>query len=165
MSTQAVRQVPLLDVGRGNGPLMNDIQAAIAKVCQSGRFVLGPDVQEFEKNVATYTGARHAIGCASGSDAILLALMAYDIGPGDEVICPSFTFFATASAVARLGARPVFIDIDPATFNFDTAKLAAAITKRTKAIIPVHLFGQCANMLETLAISVQHNVPVIEDAA
>lgn len=165
MSTKPARQVPLLDVGRGNGPLMNEIQAAIGRVCQSGRFVLGPDVQDFEKNVIAYTGARHAIACASGSDAILLALMAYDIGPGDEVICPSFTFFATASAVVRLGAKPVFVDIDPLTFNLDTTKLSAAITPRTKAIMPVHLFGQCANMLETLSVAIQHKVPVIEDAA
>lgn len=165
MSTPVVQQVPLLDVGRGNGPLQNEIQAAIAKVCQSGRFILGPDVQEFEKNIAAYTGARHAVACASGSDALLLALMAYEIGAGDEVICPSFTFFATASAVVRLGAKPVFVDIDPLTFNLDTSKLAAAITPRTKAIIPVHLFGQCANMLETLSVAIQHKLPVIEDAA
>lgn len=158
-------QVPLLDVGRGNKPLLADIQQAFARICESGRFILGPDVQDLEKNICNYTGAKHAIACASGSDAILLALMAYDIGPGDEVICPSFTFFATASAVARLGARPVFVDIDPVTFNLDAAKVSAAINAKTKAIIPVHLFGQCANMLELLALGARHQIPIIEDAA
>jgi dTDP-4-amino-4,6-dideoxygalactose transaminase len=158
-------QVPLLDVGRGNKPLLAEIQAAFARICESGRFIGGPDVQELEKSICDYTGAKHAIACASGSDAILLALMAYDIGPGDEVICPSFTFFATASAVARLGARPVFVDIDPVTFNLSPAKVNAAITAKTKAIIPVHLFGQCANMLELMALSARHQIPIIEDAA
>lgn len=158
-------QVPLLDVGRGNKPLLAEIQQAFARICESGRFILGPDVQDLEKNVCNYTGAKHAIACASGSDAILLALMAYDIGPGDEVICPSFTFFATASAVARLGARPVFVDIDPVTFNIEAAKVSAAINAKTKAIIPVHLFGQCANMLELLALGTRHQIPIIEDAA
>jgi dTDP-4-amino-4,6-dideoxygalactose transaminase len=158
-------QVPLLDVNRGNKPLLAQIQAAFARICESGRFILGPDVQDLEKNICQYTSAKHAIACASGSDAILLALMANDIGPGDEVICPSFTFFATASAVARLGARPVFVDIEPATFNLDPAKVANKINPRTKAIIPVHLFGQCANMLELLAIANRYQIPVIEDAA
>lgn len=158
-------QVPLLDVHRGNKPLLAAVQQAFARICESGRFVLGPDVAEFEKKICDYTGAKHAIACASGSDALLLALMAYDIGPGDEVICPSFTFFATASAVHRLGAKPVFVDIDPATFNIDPAKIAAAINPRTKAIIPVHLFGQCANMLEILALAARHKIPVLEDAA
>lgn len=160
-----MRQVPLLDVGRGNGPLLAEIQAALARVCESGRFVLGPDVQELERSIEAYTGAKHAIACASGSDALLLALMAYDLGPGDEVICPSFTFFATASAVYRLGARPVFVDIDPATFNLDPQAVRAAITPSTKAILPVHLFGQCAAMDELLAIAAEHHLPLIEDAA
>ena len=141
MSAQMVRQVPLLDVGRGTGPLQGEIQAAFARVCESGRFIQGPDVQEFAKHLAAYSGAKHAIACTSGSDASLLALMAYEIGPVYEVSCPSFTFFATASAIVRLGAKPVFVDIEPQTFNFDTSQLAAAITDRTKAIIPVHLFG------------------------
>jgi dTDP-4-amino-4,6-dideoxygalactose transaminase len=160
-----MRQVPLLDVGRGNGPLLAEINAALARVCASGRFVLGPDVQELERKIEAYTGAKHAVACASGSDALLLALMAYDIGPGDEVICPSFTFFATASAVHRLGARPVFVEIDPVTFNVDPAAVSAAITARTKAILPVHLFGQCAAMDELLAIAKKHKLPLIEDAA
>lgn len=158
-------QVPLLDVGRGNKPLLAQIQQAFARICESGRFILGPDVQDLEKNICSYTGAKHAIACASGSDALLLALMAYDIGPGDEVICPSFTFFATASAVYRLGARPVFVDIDPVTFNIDPAKVSAAINAKTKAIIPVHLFGQCANMLELMALATRQQIPLIEDAA
>lgn len=158
-------QVPLLDVRRGNQPLLDEIQQAFQRICDSGRFVLGPDVQALEQNVAAYCGVKHAIACASGSDALLLALMAYDIGPGDEVICPSFTFFATASAVYRLGARPVFVDIDPGTFNLDPSSLSAAITPRTKAIIPVHLFGQCAAMDEILAVATSYRLRVIEDAA
>lgn len=158
-------QVPLLDVGRGNKPLLAEIQQAFARICESGRFILGPDVQELEKNICAYTDAKHAIACASGSDALLLALMAYDIGPGDEVICPSFTFFATASAVARLGARPVFVDIDPVTFNLDIEHVSRAITAKTKAIIPVHLFGQCADMQELLAVASGYQLPIIEDAA
>lgn len=158
-------QVPLLDVRRGNQPLLDEIQQAFQRICESGKFVLGPDVLELEQNVAVYCGAKYAIACASGSDALLLALMAYGIGPGDEVICPSFTFFATASAVHRLGARPVFVDIDPGTFNLDPSCVAAAITPRTKAIIPVHLFGQCAAMDEIMAVAATYRIRVIEDAA
>ena len=112
----------------------------------SGAFVNGPAVREFEESMARYCGSRYAVGCASGSDALLLALMALGIGPGDEVVIPSFTFFATASSVTRLGATPVFADIVPETFNIDPADIARKITPRTKAIMPVHLFGQCADM-------------------
>ena len=157
--------VPLMDVGRQHRPIREKLLAAMAHVLDSGRYVLGPACDELEKNLAAYCGARHAVSCASGSDALLLALMVYDIGPGDEVICPSYTFFATASAVWRLGARPVFADIDPATFNLDPNGLAALITPRTKAIIPVHLYGQCAEMGPINAIAAEHGVPVIEDAA
>ena len=112
----------------------------------SGRFVLGPDCEQLEQSLASYCQVPHAVACASGSDALLLALMAYDIGPGDEVLMPSYTFFATASAAWRLGAKPVFVDIDPITFNLDPRLLEALITPATKAIIPVHLYGQCADM-------------------
>jgi dTDP-4-amino-4,6-dideoxygalactose transaminase len=161
----ALGKVPLLDVGRGNQPLRDEFLAAVAAVIDSGRFLHGPEVTQLENSIAQRCGVEHAIGCASGSDALLLALMALDIGPGDEVIVPSFTFFATASAVTRLGARPVFADIDPATFNITPECIAAAITPATKAIIPVHLFGQCAEMNAILEIARRHNLRVIEDAA
>ncbi len=158
--------VPMLDVGRQNGPLQEELVAALAAVCASGAFVNGPAVKEFEEAMARYCGTRHAIGCASGSDALLLALMALGIGPGDEVIIPSFTFFATASSVTRLGATPVFADIVPETFNVDPVDVARKVTSRTKAIMPVHLFGQCANMgaINTIAREAG-GIPVIEDAA
>lgn len=158
--------VPMLDVNRQNGPLQAELSAAIAQVCASGAFVNGPAVKQFEEELARYCGTRHAVGCASGSDALLLALMALGIGPGDEVIVPSFTFFATASSVTRLGATPVFADILPETFNVDPADIARKITDRTKAIMPVHLFGQCANMgaINTIAREAGR-IPVIEDAA
>lgn len=156
--------VPLLDMKRQYEPMREEILAAVQRVCDSGRFILGPDCEQLEQAIAQYTGARHAIACASGSDALLLALMALDVGQGDEVICPSFTFFATASAVWRLGARPVFVDIERATFNLDPRKLPAAVSKRTKAIIPVHLFGQCAAMDEIGDVAAKHGLPLVEDA-
>ena len=162
--TSAGQPVPLLDMKRQYEPLREEILAAVQHVCDSGRFILGPDCEQLEQAVAQYTGARHVIACASGSDALLLALMALDLGQGDEVICPSFTFFATASAVWRLGARPVFVDIEPATFNLDPRKLPAAVSKRTKAIIPVHLFGQCAAMDEIGDVAAKHGLPLVEDA-
>lgn len=157
--------VPMLDVRRQNAPLQEEISAAIQAVCVSGAFVNGPAVREFEEIVARYCGTRHAIGCASGSDALLLALMALGIGPGDEVILPSFTFFATASSVTRLGATCVFADIVPETFNVDAKDVARKITARTKAIMPVHLFGQSADMgaLGTIARE-NGRIPIIEDA-
>jgi dTDP-4-amino-4,6-dideoxygalactose transaminase len=157
--------VPLLDVNRGNAMLRGEILEAIARVVDSGRFLYGPDVSRLEESVAAICDSRYAIGCASGSDALLLALMAYDVGPGDEVILPSFTFFATASCVWRLGARVVFVDIDPVTFNLDPAKVEEAITPATRAIIPVHLYGQCADMDALLEIARRDDVKVIEDAA
>lgn len=157
--------VPLLDIGRENAPLESKILAAITQVMRSGRFVLGPEVQQLENRIARLCQVPHAVGCASGSDALLLALMALDIQPGDEVIVPSFTFFATASAAWRLGAVPVFVDIDATTFNIDPAAVRSAITKKTKAIIPVHLFGQPADMTSLLEIAREHNLYVVEDAA
>lgn len=157
--------VPLIDMSRQFRPLAQEITEAVGRVLSSGRFVLGPDCQALEKSIAEYVHVPHAIACASGSDAILLALMALEIGPGDEVIVPSYTFFATASAVARLGAKPVFVDIDPTTFNIDPLLIEKACTPRTKAIMPVHLFGQCADMDAIMAIATKHKLPVIEDAA
>ena len=157
--------VPLLDISRQNGPLKSEIQLAITQVCQSGRFVFGPDCQELEQRVAALCNAQFGIGCASGSDALLLALMALDIGPGDEVIIPSFTFFATASAVTRLGATPVFVDIDPKTFNMNVDLIPDLVTDRTRAIIPVHLFGQPAEMDSLMSLATTHGLFVVEDAA
>jgi dTDP-4-amino-4,6-dideoxygalactose transaminase len=160
-----VTSVPLLDVGRGNAPLRAEFLEAIAKVIDSGRFLFGPDVEALEREVAAYSQAEHAIGCASGSDALLLALMAAEIGPGDEVIVPSFTFFASVSCITRLGATPVFVDIRHDTFNMDAEKVSEAITPRTKAIIPVHLFGQCAEIDRICQIAADRDILVIEDAA
>lgn len=157
--------VPLLDVNRATQELRNELVAATTRVIDSGRFLFGPDVTQLEQSIAKLSGVEHAVACASGSDAILLALMALDIGDGDEVIVPSFTFFATASAVWRLGARPVFVDIDPKTFNLDPNKIEDAITPLTRAIIPVHLFGQCADMDAIGVIAQQKGLHIIEDAA
>jgi len=157
--------VSLLDIGRGNAPLRDQVLRRLAEIYDAGCFIGGPDCKELERRVAEFCGVGHAIGCASGSDALLLALMAYDIGHGDEVICPSFTFFATASAVTRLGARPVFVDIDPVTFQIDPNLIAERITARTRAIIPVHLFGQCADMQPILDLASRYGLKVIEDAA
>ncbi len=145
-------------------PVCEEILAAVEAVCASGQYILGPEVAQLEERLAGYCGTKHAIACASGSDALLLALMACDIGPSDEVIVPSYTFFATASAVARLGAPPVFADIEPGPFNIDPADVARRVTPATKAIIPVHLFGQCAEMDALRTIAARHGLRVIEDA-
>ncbi|NLF69918.1 MAG: DegT/DnrJ/EryC1/StrS family aminotransferase [Candidatus Anammoximicrobium sp.] len=157
--------VPLLDVNRGNQALRNEILEAIANVVDSGRFLHGPDVVRLEESIAAVCESRYAISCASGSDALLLALLAFEVGPGDEVIVPSFTFFATASCVWRLGARIVFVDIDPVSFNLDPAKVEEAITPATRAIVPVHLYGQCADMEPLLELARHNDLKVIEDAA
>jgi len=164
-SAASITSVPLLDINRGNEPLRHEIVDAITRVCTSGRFLYGPDVKRLEESVAAVCETDHAVGCASGSDALLLSLMAFDVGPGDEVITPSFTFFATASSIWRLGAKIVFVDIDPKTFNIDPQEVEKAVTPATKAIIPVHLFGQCADMDAICSIAARHGLKVIEDAA
>lgn len=158
-------KVPLLDLRAQHEALRDELLAAMQPVIDSQQFVLGPDVQAFEEEIARYTRTKHAIGCASGSDALLLALLALGITTGDEVVTSPFTFFATAGAIARVGARPVFVDIDPLTYNIDPAAIEAVITPRTRAIMPVHLYGQCADMSSLLEISERHHLPVIEDAA
>lgn len=158
------QKIPILDLKAQNASVRADVDKAIARVIDSGVFILGPEVQAFEAEVAAYLGVKHAIGVSSGTDALLVALMALDVGAGDEVILPPFTFFATAGCVARTGAKPVFVDIDPVTYNIDPKLMESAITKRTKAIMPVHLFGQCADMDAIGAIARRHNLPVIEDA-
>ena len=160
-----ITSVPLLDVGRGNQPLKSEIMDTISDLFDSSRFVGGPPVQQLESDVAEVSGTEFAVGCGSGSDALVLALMAIGLQPGDRVICPSFTFFATASAITRLGGEPVFIDIDPVTYNMDVTKLESLITPRTKAIIPVHLFGQCVDMDPVLEIANRYSLHVIEDCA
>ena len=160
-----LERVPLLDVSRQNEPLREQIDRATAAVIASGRFVLGEEVQRLEASVAEYCHTAHGVGCASGSDAVLLALMALDVGPGDEVIVPSYTFFATASAVTRLGATPVFADCDPVDFNLTVAEVERLLTPATKAVIPVHLFGQCADLPAIAAACERAGVAVVEDAA
>jgi dTDP-4-amino-4,6-dideoxygalactose transaminase len=157
--------VKLLDLTAQYLPLRNEIRRAIDEVCDSQALILGPHVERFEKKLADYCQTKHAIGVSSGTDAILCSLMALGIKPGDEVICPSFTFFATAGCIARLGAIPVFVDIDPRTFNINPDDIESKITEKTRAILPVHLFGQCANMEAINAIAARHNLKVIEDAA
>jgi dTDP-4-amino-4,6-dideoxygalactose transaminase len=158
-------QVPLLDLKQQHDALREELRAAMDRILDSQQFVLGEEVRLFEDEVARYCGTRHAIGCASGSDALLLALMALDIGAGDEVITTPFSFFATASAITRTGARPVFVDIEPRTYNLDPSLVEAAITPRTRAIMPVHLYGQCAGMDALLEVAARSRLPVIEDAA
>jgi len=154
-----------LDLKAQFAGIREEILEAVTRVLDSQHFILGPEVQALEAEIAEYVGAKFAVGCASGSDALLLALMALDIGPGDEVITTPFTFGATAGSIARLGARPVFVDIDPETFNIDASQIEAAIGDKTRAIMPVHLFGLPAEMDIILELANKHNLPVIEDAA
>lgn len=157
--------VKLLDLRAQYAPMREEIRRVLDEVCDNADFILGPRVEKFEKNLAEYCGTKFAVGVSSGTDALLLSLMALGIGAGDEVICPPFTFFATAGCIARTGAKPVFVDIDPRTFNIDPSKIEKAITRNTKAIMPVHLFGQCADMDAINAIAEKHGLKVIEDAA
>ena len=157
--------VPLLDLQAQYASLRDEVRPAIERVLESQRFVLGDEVRRLESSIADYCHTKHAVGCASGSDALLLALMALDVKSGDEIITTPFSFFATASCVARLGARPVFVDIDPATYNIDVSQVADAITSRTKAIMPVHIYGQCADIDPLLALGERHGIPIVEDAA
>jgi dTDP-4-amino-4,6-dideoxygalactose transaminase len=165
VSTATMRKIPMLDLKAQYRSLAGEISAAVANVLEGQQLILGPEVKEFEKEIAAYCQSAYAVGCASGSDALLLPLMAFDIGPGDEVVTTPFTFFATVGSIVRLGATPVFVDIDPQSFNMNVAQLAAVVTGRTKAIMPVHLFGQCADMEVINRVARQVGAVVIEDAA
>jgi dTDP-4-amino-4,6-dideoxygalactose transaminase len=158
-------EVPLLDLKQQYQAIKDDVDAAVARVIESQYFILGPEVTALEEEVAAYSSVAHAVGMSSGTDALLAALMALDVGPGDEVITTTYSFFATAGVVARLGARTVFVDIDPATFNIDTAAAVDAVTDRTKAIMPVHLYGRLADMDPLLDVARRRGIAVIEDAA
>ena len=158
-------QIPLLDLKAQYSTCKDEIMQAVADVCESQAFALGPAVTAFEQSIAAYCGCRHAIGVSSGTDALLIALMALDIGVGDEVITTPFTFFATAGCITRLGAKPVFVDVDPDTYNIDPAAIEQKITGKTKAIIPVHVFGQIAQMKPITEIANRHNLCIVEDAA
>src|SRR5215207_4391848 len=164
-TTAAKMQVPLLDLKQQHAALREELGAALGRVLDSQQFILGEDVRLLESELARYTRAGHAVGCGSGSDALLLALLALDAGAGSEVVTTPFTFFATAGAVVRAGARPVFVDIGPRAYNIDPARVAEAITERTRAVIPVHLFGQMAEMDGILSATGKRGVRVIEDAA
>ncbi|HEU5210551.1 MAG TPA: DegT/DnrJ/EryC1/StrS family aminotransferase [Longimicrobiales bacterium] len=165
MSREAVQRVPLLDLRAQYASLRDDVEEAIRRVVESQHFILGPEVDALEREMADYCGTAHAVGVSSGTDALLVALMALGVRPGDEVITSPFTFFATAGTVARLGARTVFVDIDPDTFNIDPARVEAALSPRTKAIIPVHLFGRLADMDTVMQVARGAGVAVVEDAA
>ncbi|MEP6995501.1 MAG: DegT/DnrJ/EryC1/StrS family aminotransferase [Acidobacteriota bacterium] len=164
MTLVSAATVPIIDLTRYDPDLKREIARAVADVFTTGRFVLGPATEAFETALAEKLGVRHAVGISSGTDALMVALMALGVGPGDEVVTSSFSFFASAGVVARLHARPIFVDVDPVTFNLDPGRLEAAITPRTKAIQPVHLYGQCADMGPILEISQRRGIPVVEDA-
>ncbi|MCH7701614.1 MAG: DegT/DnrJ/EryC1/StrS family aminotransferase [Planctomycetes bacterium] len=158
-------KIPLVDLQAEYAECDAEVRRAVEEVLTSRQFIGGPAVAEFESELADYCQCRHAIAVGTGSDAVLLALMAVGVGEGDEVITTPFTFFATAGSIARLGAKPVFVDIEPDTFNIDAAKVEAAVTERTKAILPVHLFGQCAEMNEITHLAEKRSLAVVEDAA
>jgi dTDP-4-amino-4,6-dideoxygalactose transaminase len=157
--------VPLLDLKAQYRAIKADVDAAVAEVLESQHFILGPKVEQCEQAIARYCGCAHGVGISSGSDALLVCLMAENIGPGDEVITSPYTFFATVGAIARVGATPVFVDINPTTYNLDAAQILAKVNVRTRAIIPVHLYGQMADMDAVMAVANAHNLIVIEDAA
>ena len=158
-------KVPLLDLQAQYAPLRAPLLSAIERVMDSQQLILGAEVAALEEEIANYSQTRHAIGCASGSDALLLALQSAGVGPDDEVITTPYSFFATVAAIARLGARPIFVDIDPLTFNMQETSVADAVTERTRALMPVHLYGQCADMSVLQQIAAQASIPIIEDAA
>lgn len=157
--------VPLLDLKAQYAAIRSVVEAAIAEVLESQHFILGPKVEQCEKAIAAYSGCAHGVGVSSGSDALLACLMAENIGPGDEVITTPYTFFATAAAITRLGATPVFVDIDPTTFNLDVSQIASKLTKKTRVLLPVHLYGQMAEMDRVMQIANENRLVVIEDAA
>ena len=157
--------IEFIDLKAQQARLKDRIDAGIQNVLSHGQYILGPEVQELEEKLAAYVGAKYCITCANGTDALQIVQMAFGIGPGDEVITPGFTYIATAETVAVLGAKPVYVDVNPKTYNLDIEKLEAAITPRTKAIIPVSLYGQCADFDAINAIAAKYNLPVIEDAA
>jgi dTDP-4-amino-4,6-dideoxygalactose transaminase len=164
-SQTQMTKVPLLDLQAQYETIRDEVRRAVDRVFDSQQFVLGAEVQALEEEIARYSQTKFAIGCASGSDAVLLALMTCGVGAGDEVITTPFSFFATAGAITRLGARPVFVDIDERTFNLNPSLVEAALTERTKAIMPVHLYGQCAEMNPLIELSQPRGIPIIEDAA
>jgi len=164
-SARAAKHVPLLDLGAQYEPIRHEILAAVTRVCDSQRYIGGEEVDALERELADMLGIAHVIGVSSGTDALLVALMALGIGPGDEVITSTYSFFATGGCIARLGARPIFVDIDPATFNIDTEAVEAACSAATKAIIPVHLFGLVADMNAIAGVARKRRIPIIEDAA
>ncbi len=164
-SSQTKMKVPLLDLQAQYATLREEVRAAMDRVMESQHFILGAEVQALETEVASYSQSKHGIGCASGSDALLLALMAVGVRPDDEVITTPYSFFATVSSITRLGARPVFVDIDPRTYNMNEAQAIASITARTRAVMPVHLFGQCAEMEALTRACAGRNIAIVEDAA
>lgn len=157
--------IPLLDLSRIDPEMEAELHEVFGRVLRSGRFIMGPEVESFERECAAYLQVRHAVGVSSGTDALLVALMALGVGPGDEVVCPTYTFFASAGSIWRLGARPVFVDSDPRCFTLDPAAVARRTTSRTKAIMPVHLFGQSAEMEPLLDLTKSRGIPLVEDAA
>ena len=165
MNTKTITSVPMLDLNAQYEPIKDDVMSAMKEVFDSKRFIMGPKVTELEAAISEYVGVPHSVGVSSGTDALIIALMALGIGSGDEVITTPFTFFATVGSIVRVGATPVFVDIDPATYNIDPEAIESKITDKTKAVIPVHLFGQMADMDSILKIAKKHGLYVIEDAA
>jgi dTDP-4-amino-4,6-dideoxygalactose transaminase len=165
MTASTQQNVPMLDLSEEVNSLWDELNAAIQRVLRSGQFIMGPDVRAFEEEVASYLGVRHAIGVNSGTDALVIGLRALDVGPGDEVITTPFSFFATAESISMVGAKPVFVDIEEETFNIDPDRIEAAITPRTKAVMPVHLYGNPASMTKIMTLAQKHNLRIVEDCA